>query len=63
VAAPRDRKCCACEERLAVCVAHHDEVAPANPALFCQACFDALHLDAHGNKLQPGLVVHPLVAD
>jgi snRNA-activating protein complex subunit 3 len=53
------RKCSVCATFLAKLVTHHDRLAPASPAFFCQQCYDFLHKDADGNVLYQGFQVFP----
>ncbi len=43
--------CCICETLTAVVVTVGDRLAPSSPALFCEQCYDALHLDTEGKLL------------
>uniref|UniRef100_A0A8D0DMI8 snRNA-activating protein complex subunit 3 n=1 Tax=Salvator merianae TaxID=96440 RepID=A0A8D0DMI8_SALMN len=45
------KKCFVCKMYTARWVTNDDSLAPQDPSFFCDACFQALHYDADGNKL------------
>lgn len=58
----RRKPCRICEQFNASIITVDDRLAPDNPCLFCQTCFEALHFDEKGFLIFTDFKVYPLTS-